>query len=239
MFFITPMYSQKQSDTFETRKGELKIEPIFHSATYLEWNELHILIDPYGDKELFTHIPNPDLIFITDIHQDHMNLEVLESLDLSKTILITPQAVADELHKKLPILDIIVLKNNEKLDLETLKITAIPMYNLPDDENSRHPKGRGNGYLLDFAGTKVYFSGDTEDIPEMRKLKNIDIAFVCMNLPYTMTVEQAVNAVLEFKPKVVYPFHYRGSDGYSDIQSFKVLVNAANKRIDVRIRDWY
>jgi len=113
------------------------------------------------------------------------------------------------------------------------------MYNLPEDANSKHPKGRGNGYLLSIDNKHIYISGDTEDILEMRMLRNIDIAFICMNLPYTMDINQAANAVLEFQPKIVYPYHYRGKNGYSDITKFKELVNTKNKNIEIRIRNWY
>ena len=104
-------------------------------------------------------------------------------------------------------------------------IKAIPMYNLPENPPSiKHPKGRGNGYILIIDETQVYISGDTEDIQEMRNLQNIDVAFVCMNLPYTMDINQAASAVLEFQPKIIYPYHYRGSNGFSDIQEFKNLI---------------
>ena len=113
------------------------------------------------------------------------------------------------------------------------------MYNLPDDKDARHSKGRGNGYVLTLGGKRIYISGDTEDIPEMRALKSIDVAFVCMNLPYTMDINQAAGAVLEFKPKVVYPYHYRGQGGLAEVEGFKKLVNAGSKSIDVRLRNWY
>jgi L-ascorbate metabolism protein UlaG (beta-lactamase superfamily) len=112
------------------------------------------------------------------------------------------------------------------------------MYNLPDDETSRHRRGWGNGYVITIGEKRFYISGDTEDIPEMRMLSDIDYAFVCMNQPYTMTVEQAADAVLEFKPKVVYPFHYRGQNGFSDVNKFKELVSA-NPEIEVRLLEWY
>ena len=106
------------------------------------------------------------------------------------------------------------------------------MYNLPENPPSKkHPKGRGNGYILTIDDAQIYISGDTEDIPEMRMLQNIDVAFICMNLPYTMTIEQAASAVLEFKPKIVYPYHYRGSNGFSDVNEFKNLVNSKNIQI--------
>lgn len=113
------------------------------------------------------------------------------------------------------------------------------MYNLPDDETSRHSKGRGNGYILTFGGKRIYISGDTEDIPEMRALENIDVAFICMNLPYTMSIDQATDAVLEFQPAVVYPFHFRGTEGLADVGQFKTMVNSKNDKIEVRLREWY
>lgn len=116
-----------------------------------------------------------------------------------------------------------------------IMVKAVPMYNLPQTMDSRHAKGRGNGYLLTIGGKSIYISGDTEDIPEMRALEDVDIAFVCMNLPYTMDINQAASAVLEFKPSIVYPYHHRGQD----INAFKKLVNNKNRKIDVRVRNWY
>ena len=118
-------------------------------------------------------------------------------------------------------------------------ITAIPMYNLPETAESRHPRGRGNGYVISMGGKNIYLSGDTGDIPEMRKLEDIDVAFICMNLPYTMDVDHAASGVLAFKPRIVYPYHYRGQNGLSDVERFKTLVNQGNKKIEVRLRDWY
>ena len=126
------------------------------------------------------------------------------------------------------------LANGETKSLLGLKIEAIPMYNTTSERAKYHAKGRGNGYVLTFADKRVYLSGDTEDIPEMRALKNIDVAFLCMNLPYTMTVEQAASAVREFRPKIVYPYHYRGSD----LGKFKKLVGD-DVGVEVRLRDWY
>jgi L-ascorbate metabolism protein UlaG (beta-lactamase superfamily) len=143
-------------------------------------------------------------------------------------------AVAQELnvtHEK-----IVVIQNGNSTIVNEIPVSAIPMYNLPiDDPESRHPKGRGNGYVIDFGGTTVYISGDTEDIPEMRALEGIDIAFVCMNLPYTMDINQAADAVVDFQPAVVYPYHHRGQD----IQEFKNLVDAADVDVRVKLRDWY
>lgn len=125
------------------------------------------------------------------------------------------------------------------IDHNGISIKAIPMYNLREEALKFHTKGRGNGYVLDINDERIYISGDTEDIPEMRNLKNIDKAFVCMNLPYTMPIESAASAVLDFKPKTVYPYHYRGSDGLSNINLFKEIVNKEDKSIDVQLLGWY
>jgi L-ascorbate metabolism protein UlaG (beta-lactamase superfamily) len=119
-----------------------------------------------------------------------------------------------------------------------ITIQAIPMYNLTPERADFHVKGRGNGYVIGLGGSRIYVSGDTEDIPEMRGLEGIDAAFVCMNLPYTMDVEAAADAVLEFRPRIVYPYHYRGRPEVSDIGRFRELV-AANPAIEVRLLRWY
>jgi L-ascorbate metabolism protein UlaG (beta-lactamase superfamily) len=113
------------------------------------------------------------------------------------------------------------------------------MYNLPESPTAMHTKGRGNGYVLGIGGRRIYLSGDTQGIPEMRALKDIDVAFVCMNLPYTMAVDEAADAVLAFKPHIVYPYHYRGQGGLSDVNAFKAKVEAGDKNIEVRLRNWY
>ena len=132
-----------------------------------------------------------------------------------------------------------LIANGEEVELDNVLIKGIPMYNLPESPDAFHPKGRGNGYELTMGGERIYISGDTQGIPEMRALKNIDVAFVCMNLPYTMDVDEAADAVVAFKPKVVYPYHYRGTDGFSDVKKFKALVQAKDPAIEVRLVDWY
>ena len=130
----------------------------------------------------------------------------------------------------------LVLSNGEKTTVGPFAVEAVPMYNLtrgPSAGQLFHDKGRGNGYILTYGGKRFYFSGDTEAIPEMKALKNIDVAFVCMNLPYTMTPEEAAEGVKAFKPKVVYPYHY----GMSDLKPFEAGLKGTG--IDVRIRNWY
>jgi L-ascorbate metabolism protein UlaG (beta-lactamase superfamily) len=227
-----------QPDMLNTSKGKLEIQPIFHSAIVFTFNDKTIYVDPYGGANAYTGLKAPDLVLLTDIHPDHLDPQTWGTIDLNKARIIAPQAVADQIPANFRG-NVTVLSNNNKTEVDGISIEAIPMYNLPETSDSKHPRGRGNGYVLTFGDKRVYISGDTEDIDEMRKLKNIDVAFVCMNLPYTMDVNQASSAVLEFKPKIVYPFHYRGQSGFSDTNEFKTLVNKGDKSIEVRLRDWY
>lgn len=238
---ITTAFATAQrpsADHIQTSNGQLTIQPVYHAAMVLTWNKQTIYIDPYGGEKAFEGLANPDLVLITDIHPDHLDPETLHSIETSKATFIVPQAVLDQMPANLKS-KCTVLKNGETTTQKGIEIKAIPMYNLPEAPDAMHTKGRGNGYVLNFGGKHVYISGDTEDIPEMRSLKNIDVAFVCMNLPYTMDVNQAASAVLDFKPAIVYPYHYRGKDGMSDTNEFKKLVNKSNTNIEVRLRDWY
>ncbi|MFD0861731.1 MBL fold metallo-hydrolase [Sungkyunkwania multivorans] len=240
--------SQEDSSATETAvkevvkkdTSEIKIRPIQHATAVLEWNGYSIYIDPTGGAEAFQGCNAPDLILITDIHGDHYNLETLQALNTSKSKIIVPQAVADKMPQTFAA-QIDVLNNGESKERLGILIEAIPMYNLREEALKFHEKGRGNGYVLNMGGQRLYFSGDTEDIPEMRNLKDIDKAFVCMNLPYTMTVERAADAVLEFKPKKVYPYHYRGKPDFSDVQKFKALVQKGENEQDIEVvqLDWY
>jgi L-ascorbate metabolism protein UlaG (beta-lactamase superfamily) len=233
--FASNVYSQ---DNVKTNKGDLTIRPILHGTVVFEWDKKTIFVDPYGGAEVFAGLAAPDIILITDIHGDHLNVETLKGLKTSNTKWIVPQAVADQLPENLA-KDVTVIGNGEHIEMLGVPIEALPMYNLPESADSRHTKGRGNGYILNLGGKQIYLSGDTEDIAEMRALKNIDIAFVCMNLPYTMDINQAASAVLEFKPTVIYPYHYRGQGGLADVDAFKKLVNQDNAEIEVRLRKWY
>ena len=224
-------------DKIETKMGSLSIQPIHHASLVLSTSGLTIYADPVGG-DYFKNEKAPDIILITDIHGDHFDVKTIDALKKESTLLIVPQVVAD----KLPASDkthLVVMKNGDNIIKMGVSIKAIPMYNLPESSTAFHTKGRGNGYILEIGGKNIYLSGDTQGIPEMRSLKNIDVAFVCMNLPYTMDVPEAANAVLAFKPKIVYPYHYRGQNGLSDIQEFKKLVEAGDKNIDVRLLNWY
>ena len=222
----------------ENKAANLDISPIEHATAVLDWDGTIIYIDPVGGKEAFESYKEPDLILITDIHGDHFSLETLQFLNTQKAKIVVPQAVADKIPAEFtPQLDI--LDNGSSKVRYGINIEAIPMYNLREEAKNFHIKGRGNGYVLSKNDQRIYFSGDTEDIPEMRSLQNIDKAFVCMNLPYTMTVDSAAEAVLDFKPKQVYPYHYRGKPDVSDVDKFKLLVNDKNADIEVVQLDWY
>lgn len=217
---------------------EIAIHPISHATAVLEWNNIVIYIDPVGGKNAFKGHKKPDLILITDVHGDHFSLETLRELETKKAKIMVPKAVADKMPQEFtPQIDVLI--NGESKERFNINVEAIPMYNLREEALKFHTKGRGNGYILNIGGSRLYFSGDTEDIPEMRSLKNIDKAFICMNLPYTMTEESAADAVLDFKPKEVYPYHYRGRPNVSDVNKFKTLVNKENPSIKVVQLDWY
>lgn len=238
LLLITSKAQRASPDTIKTSNGPLVIQPVTHASLVLSASNTVIYADPSGNLDLFKGLPKPAIIIITDIHGDHFDTKAIEAFKDANTILVVPQAVAD----KLPAADktnVVVLKNGEKTTQAGISISAIPMYNLPESPAAMHTKGRGNGYVLGIGGKLVYISGDTQGIPEMRSLKNIDVAFVCMNLPYTMDIHEAADAVLAFKPKIVYPFHYRGQGGFADIKGFKDLVDAGNKGIEVRLRNWY
>jgi L-ascorbate metabolism protein UlaG (beta-lactamase superfamily) len=219
----------RPTQTFQTSTGPVKITPIFHASTLIEAGGKAIYVDPAKPSD-FTGLPPADLILISDIHADHMDPAAVSAVSKSGTEIIAPAAVAQTITtaKK--------LANGEKTTWDTWTIEAVPRYNLtrgPEAGTLYHDKGRGNGYVLSYGGKRFYFSGDTEAIPEMRALKNIDVAFVCMNLPYTMPPEEAADGVLAFHPKIVIPYHFR----QSDLSVFQKKLDGSG--IEVRILDWY
>ena len=230
--------SNAQVQTISTNSGDLQIQPVMHATFVMNYNGKSFYVDPTGGPSAFGGMAPPDVIIITDIHGDHCDPKTIDSIRTANTIIVAPKAVIERMTGVNPS-KLVVVNNGEKTDQAGAVIYAIPMYNLPEDADSRHTKGRGNGYVITFGGKNIYISGDTEDIPEMRKLMDIDVAFVCMNLPYTMDINQAASAVLEFKPKIVIPYHYRGQGGFSDVNAFKKLVNDGNKDIEVRLLKWY
>ena len=164
-------------DHIQTADGDLVIHPVEHATFIMSWSGKTIYVDPVGGKKLFDTFARPDLVLITDIHGDHLNPETVSGVTTETSAIIAPKAVADKLPAKLK-LQTTVMTNGESKTVAGIQIEAIPMYNLTPERLKFHTKGRGNGYVLTTDGKRIYISGDTEDIPEMRQLKNIDVAFV-------------------------------------------------------------
>ena len=222
------------TDTFQTSDGALEVIPIHHAMVAFRWKNRLIYVDPMTPLE---NLPKGVVILITHDHPDHLDESTLTKIRTDKTLVVGPQAVADKTHVD------VVIKNGETKGVSGIGVEAIPMYNLvrgPTPTTRFHDKGRGDGYVLTFGDKKIYLSGDTECTPEMKALTNIDAAFLCMNLPYTMTSDEAATCALAFKPKVIFPYHFqsKSADGTQDPQAFKNAV-AKDTGIDVRIRTWY
>ncbi|HTY84334.1 MAG TPA: MBL fold metallo-hydrolase [Silvibacterium sp.] len=218
-----------QTQTFSTSAGPVKITPLYHASTLIEAGGKVIYLDPAKPAKL-DGLPKADLILITDIHGDHMDPNSIQAISKADTRIIAAPAVVQTVSQAKPI------ANGETEAWGAWMIEAIPAYNIkrgPAPGKFYHDRGRGNGYVLTYGGKRFYFSGDTEGIPEMRALKNIDVAFVCMNLPYTMPPEEAADAVKAFHPKIVIPYHYRGSD----LSVFQKALEGTG--IEVRLLDWY
>jgi L-ascorbate metabolism protein UlaG (beta-lactamase superfamily) len=228
-FAVAAQAQERPVQTFKSSAGPIKITPVYHASLVIEAGGKVIVVDP-AKPAVFTGLPQADLILITDIHADHMDPALIATVSKAGTEIIAPPAVVKTVTTASP------LSNGETKTWSGWTIEAIPMYNLtrgPEAGKFYHDKGRGNGYVLTYGGTRIYLSGDTENIPEMRALKNIDVAFICMNLPYTMTPEEAADAVKAFHPKVAIPYHYRGSDP----SIFKKALEGTG--IDVRLLEWY
>ena len=232
----------RADDTIATASGPLVIHPIHHASLMLTWNGVHVLIDaaPVTDggdpTPPYRALPKPEVILITHIHYDHFNLPILEAVAGAKSEILAPENVRDAMPADLQA-KTVVLHNGDKAEADGIPVEAEPMYNLTPDRLKFHPKGQGNGYVLTLGGKRVYIAGDTEEAPELAHLANIDVAFIPMNLPYTESVEAAARWVRDFKPKIVYPYHFHNADGtFSDLEKFKTLVGSAS---EVRIRTWY
>jgi L-ascorbate metabolism protein UlaG (beta-lactamase superfamily) len=222
-----PAFAQTQ--TFSTPAGEVKITPIYHASTLIQTGGKTIYIDPAKPAKL-SGLPKADLILITHIHPDHFDPGSIAALSQPGTEVIAPASVVEKYPAAHPI------ANDQTRQWQQWTIEAVPAYNLvrgPAPGQLYHPKGRDNGYILSYGGKRFYFSSDTEGTPEMRALKNIDVAFICMNLPYTMSPEEAAEAVKAFHPKVVVPYHYRNSD----LNVFQQRLEGTG--IQVRLLDWY
>jgi L-ascorbate metabolism protein UlaG (beta-lactamase superfamily) len=223
---------------------ELRVSPVSHATFRLEFPDgPTVWIDPVaqdGSVAPLEALGPADVVLVTDIHGDHLDPAGIAAVRTEQTTIIAPAAAAEQLAGSAPDLAVTRLANGESTEAAGITVTAVPMYNLtrgPAEGQLFHEKGRGNGYLLDIGDTRIYVSGDTACTEEMRALTEVDVAFVCMNLPYTMPPEEAAACVTAFAPDVVYPYHYRGTEGLSDLDAFAGPVEAAG--IEVRRLDWY
>uniref|UniRef100_UPI0032180D0D MBL fold metallo-hydrolase n=1 Tax=uncultured Draconibacterium sp. TaxID=1573823 RepID=UPI0032180D0D len=217
-----------EKDSFKTSKGDLEITFIGHGTLMITFNGKVIHIDPVSNYADYTKMPKADLILITHEHGDHLDSKAIDALKKASTEIVLTKICAE----KYP--GTAVLKNGESGTFAGLTVEAVPAYNIKHERspgNPFHPKGAGNGYVIHFGDKKVYVAGDTENIPEMKILKDIDIAFLPMNLPYTMTPEMVAYAARLFNPKILYPYHFGNTDTNQLVELLK-----DEKNIEVRIR---
>ena len=217
-----------ETDVFKTSAGDLKITFLGHGTLVFHFGGKVIHVDPYGEVADYTQLPKADIILLTHEHRDHLDLKALNIIRAEKTLVVLTSTCAKQVEGGM------VMKNGDVKSIGGLKIEAVPAYNIVhkrDTGQPYHPKGIGNGYVITFGDKRVYVAGDTENIPEMKTLKGIDIAFLPMNLPFTMTPEMVADAAKAFKPKILYPYHYGDTDTSKLIDLLK-----DTKEIEVRIR---
>ena len=227
---VAPAIAQEQfeKDTLKTSAGDLEMTLVGHGTLIFTYGGKVIHIDPYGKVADYAKLPKADMILITHDHRDHLDPVALNHIRTEKTVLIIPASCSTQIEGGT------VMNNGETQTIDSVKIEAVPAYNIVHKrENGEpyHPKGLGNGYVLTFGDKRVYIAGDTENIPEMKSLQAIDCAFLPMNLPYTMTPEMVADAATAFRPKILYPYHY----GDTDTSRIVVLLKDV-KGIEVRIR---
>ena len=217
-----------ESDIIKTSAGDLKITFIGHGSLMFTFGGKIIHVDPVSKEADYTKLPKADLILVTHQHGDHLDVKALDILRTAKTVLVMTEICAQQVKGGM------VMKNGEVKNVGGLKIEAVPAYNLVhmrSEGKPFHPKGEGNGYVITFGDKRVYVAGDTENIPEMKKLEKIDVVFLPMNLPFTMTPEMVADAAKAFKPRVLYPYHF----GETDTSKLLGLLKES-KEIEVRIR---
>ncbi|HAK94296.1 MAG TPA: metal-dependent hydrolase [Planctomycetes bacterium] len=217
-----------ESDVLKTAKGDITLTFIGHGTLMLKFNDKVVHIDPVGQYADYAKLPKADLILVTHEHGDHLDARAIEQISTDKTEIVLTAACQAQLKKGT------VMKNGDKSTAAGFAIEAVPAYNVKHTRPGGapfHPKGAGNGYVIACGETRIYVAGDTENIPEMAALKDIHVAFLPMNLPYTMTPEMVAEAAKTFTPKILYPYHYGKTDA-------KVLADLlkAEKDIEVRIR---
>ena len=220
------------ADTFPASGGDIVITPMAHAMVQIEFGGKVIQIDP-SNMANFAAAKPADIVLITDVHGDHMDPPSIDKVKKASTIYVAPQALAGKFSGTTEL-----IANGETKSVAGVSVTAVAAYNLtrgPAAGQFFHDKGRGNGYILTLGGKRIYFAGDTECTPEMKALTNIDVAFLPMNLPYTMTPEEAAGCAKEFKPKVVYPYHYRGQ-GATPEQNQQAFVAAMKGTAGIEVR---
>ncbi|MBN1118105.1 MAG: MBL fold metallo-hydrolase [Bacteroidales bacterium] len=219
-----------EKDTVKTNTGEIVITFVGHGTLYLNYNGITIHIDPVDRYADYTNLPKADIILVTHHHGDHFSKQTIDLLLKTETKLILTELCAEKFNGKS-----IVMNNGDRQLIDEIEIQAVPAYNIVhmrDDNTPYHPKGEGNGYVISIDDKKIYVAGDTENIPEMEALKGlVDIAFLPMNLPYTMTPEMVFDAVRLIEPKILYPYHY----GNTDLSILEDLMKGDN--CELRIRD--
>jgi len=218
-----------ETDTIQTSEGSLVITFIGHASLMMEFDGTIIHIDPVSQYADYSKLPKADLILITHHHSDHFDLQAVDSLKKGGTVVILTKKCSEQLSSGK------VLSNGYKTTALGFEIEAVPAYNtehMRSPGNPYHPKGEGNGYLIRFGDKTVYVAGDTENIPEMKNLKDVDIVFLPMNLPYTMSPDMVAGAAKVLKPKILYPYHY----GNTDTGKLARLMKG-EKEIEVRIRN--
>jgi L-ascorbate metabolism protein UlaG (beta-lactamase superfamily) len=217
-----------ETDVIPTSTGDLKITFLGHASLRLTFGGKEIYIDPFSRMADYSKLPKADVIFITHEHGDHLDPNAVAAVRTAKTVMVLTAACAQQITGG------IVMKNGDKQTVEGISVEAVPAYNLVHKrENGQpfHPQGQGNGYILTFGDKRVYIAGDTENIPEMKSLRDIDCAFLPMNIPYTMTPEMVADGAKAFRPRIVYPYHY----GETDVSKLESLLRA-EKGITVRVR---
>lgn len=217
-----------EKDVIKTAAGNLEITFIGHASLMMKFNSTIIHVDPYSKLADYAKLPKADLILITHEHQDHLDPAAIGQLRTKDTRIVLTRKGAEKMREGT------VMKNGDVRSLAGIRIEAVPAYNLVHKRESGepfHPKGQGNGYILTFGDKRVYIAGDTENTPEMKALKDIAVAFLPMNLPYTMTPEMVADAAAAFEPKVLYPYHY----GETDVSRISSLLKNT-KGIEVKIR---
>jgi len=214
-----------EADSFPVQGGSLRITFIGHATLMLEVKGFIVHVDPVGRYADYAALPKGDLVLVTHEHSDHLDTAAVDKIRKKGTVIIANPSSA----RSLP--GAVALKNGDSRQVQGITVFAVPAYNTTPERVKFHPPGRDNGYILELGDKRVYIAGDSEDTPEMKKLERIDIAFLPMNLPYTMTPEQVAAAARAFRPKVLYPYHYGDTDA-----SRLLTLLAGEKGIEVRIR---